>query len=666
MGTPAYMSPEQARGDSHHVDGRADIYSLGVILFEMLTGELPYQVHRGSFEQVVERMMEDRQSPAPSVRDLNGAISTDLATIVSRCLARKPQHRYQSAHELQTDLQRHFDQLPLQYAPNVSVHERASKWCRRHPLLSSTASIATIASVLIVALFAAWWARGNAIANSEATRQAAQFQEGVASARAALNMPGVDETTLRDAVLSAEKTASEYGLVEGFSLDQQARFKRLERADQEQLRQGSIELLYLLSSGKSLLGVRGESSDEQERLYEEALELNSLAMRLSEPAHAPQALRLQRSRLLNAVGNEKDAQYAGRRAETRTIDYEFDRYLMATEFNQSHDYEAAIELLEAALRDKPQDYTLWMGLGSAHYATRKFSIAEGCFTTCLALQPRHTLAHFMRGLSRFNQQAFTKAKDDFDAVLRVHPNHPAALVNRALSFAELGDRDSAIADLTTAIDANVMETRVYFIRARLRRQTGDDEGAASDHAEGLRRTPRDEASWIARGIAKLKDDPEGALGDFEQAARLNPRSTHAMQNIAHVLSESLQRNEDALVPMSQLVEASPEDQLTRINRGVLLARLGRKEEAIADAEFAVEGDPPAAVTYRVACLYALLANQDGGESCKDLALSSLRLAFQDQPTWVTTAVRDSDLQSLREDAEYRRLVSAALILQRRE
>src|SRR4029078_2005023 len=101
LGTPAYMSPEQAAGEGHWTDRRADIYSLGVILFRMLTGELPF---RGSVQmQVHQRLNHD----APHPQSLNRHIPRDLATICAKCLEREPGNRYASAAELADELRRY-------------------------------------------------------------------------------------------------------------------------------------------------------------------------------------------------------------------------------------------------------------------------------------------------------------------------------------------------------------------------------------------------------------------------------------------------------------------------------------------------------------------------------------------------------------------------------
>jgi|GEM_PF-5717182 len=136
LGTASYMSPEQARGDQAAIGPASDIYSLGALLYTLLTQRPPF-TGDNPIEIILNVLSKDPDAPSAS----NMRLSRDIETICMKCLEKKPAKRYSSAQELADDLKRFLDGVPINARP-VSKFEHAIRWCQRKPAITTSIVLA--------------------------------------------------------------------------------------------------------------------------------------------------------------------------------------------------------------------------------------------------------------------------------------------------------------------------------------------------------------------------------------------------------------------------------------------------------------------------------------------------------------------------------------------
>ena len=191
FGSPAYMPPEQAAGRVSEIGPAGDVYSLGAMLYELLTGRPPFQ---GASPQAVIEQVKTVEPVAP--RRLNADVPADLETVTLKCLEKDPAQRYTTAQQLADELGRFLEGRPIQARP-AGAAEKIWRWSRRHPLV---ASLAGVSLTLLLAVAAVVTVSSHRV---RASRDQAQMRlaESLLSESHALRLagePGWRERSLRN------------------------------------------------------------------------------------------------------------------------------------------------------------------------------------------------------------------------------------------------------------------------------------------------------------------------------------------------------------------------------------------------------------------------------------------------------------------------------------
>lgn len=225
LGTPGYMPPEQAEGRTDELDERADVYSLGAILYTLLTGRPPFQA-----ATLVETLRQVCEQPPVGVRQLNPNEPVDLETISHKCLEKDAAKRYQSAQELVDELQRFLDGEPILARP-ITATARAWRWAQRNRTI---AGLGALVSVLLVGL---------AIGGPIVAYQQSELRESEASAKKKAKTEAKNARDAETVAKTAESTAR----------DAEAAARRSER----QARDAANE--------EAIARTRAEDAEEQNR-----------------------------------------------------------------------------------------------------------------------------------------------------------------------------------------------------------------------------------------------------------------------------------------------------------------------------------------------------------------------------------------------------------------
>ncbi|HEY2784246.1 MAG TPA: protein kinase [Fimbriiglobus sp.] len=652
-GTLPYMAPEQMHillNRTGELDGRADLFALGVILFELLTGRNPYPSHKGQIRDSAKAMLFDRLQPPPSPRDGNRDVSPAAAAIVRKCLAPDPALRYQTAEQLRVDIERHLSHRPLKFAPNPSTKERLVKWGRRHPRLSSSGSVATLAVILLIGAGAAWFVAAERARNLDARAQYADHRTKFAEVQLFLDDRNQSRSRLDEGFVRLNDLLSPYGATEDDGWLTNGPARRLPAAERNQLKADVGEVFFRKAELGYLEALGRADGPERSEWLAKAGQWNATAERYAWD-RIPGAVRSQRQ-ALDAIRSRTPSPPPS----TAEFKSARDLALIGGQLAQLGRPRDALPLLRQATQIDPTDFSAWFVRGTVHLALEQNELAAMSFGACLAIRPEFAPAWRNRGLAFSRMHFFDQAADDYDRAVKLAPLVAETYLQRAAVKDARGNLAAAEADYTTGLALGSAPVRTYFLRADVRERRGKAAGAKADREDGLRLIPNDELSWIGRAELQEETDPSAALNDVEQALKVNPLSLPGLQMKAHLLAERLHRGEDAIAVLNRAVDLFPDSAPARAGRGVLLARQGHRAEALQDAKDALLLDGNSPNLYQVGCIFALTSKahpDDTADALRNL-WAALKTGFG-----LDLVDGDPDLDPLRTNPEFGKIVAKA-------
>jgi tetratricopeptide (TPR) repeat protein/predicted Ser/Thr protein kinase len=547
VGTPSFMSPEQALGEASRVDARSDVFGLGATLYGLLTGTAPFggPTVAAVLEAVVNR------DPRP-LRRLNPDVPRDLETVVLKALEKDPARRYPTAEAFAEDVERFLRGEPV-HASRPGLFTRLRKAVARRKgvaaaVLLGLAGIGATAGVLVPR-----WLRAEANLGRRESEMRDLKELGTLWAKVVLAKQGLHQTAADPAKVAA-RLREALGEVDRFlvghaALPQawyvRARAKHylddLDGAERDLRR--AIGIAPDFVPGLALLGrvrleqyqwrlygdesVRAERRQAAAGLLREAQDLLSKARGGSASMEAWGLVVTREDEVAQILVEAVRAAYVDQDVPRAAALLEKeDREEGAAEFCNwiglmKGEPEEAKRWQSRAIELMPHWPKPWLDRAEARIRQGDHGAAIEDLDRAIRLDPRRALAWSNRGATKFRKGDLSGALEDLDRALEIEPSELTALVNRGAARAERGDLPGARADLDRAIALNDRIPLAFTNRGVLRQRSGDLPGALEDHERAIALHPGDPGAWSERGyVRQLQRDFARAAEDYGKSLEL--------------------------------------------------------------------------------------------------------------------------------------------------
>jgi tetratricopeptide (TPR) repeat protein/serine/threonine protein kinase len=630
IGTLRYMSPEQAQGKRGLTDQRADIYSLGVTLYELLTLR-PAFAGRDRHELLQQVLGDEPVRP----RRISPAIPVELETIVLKAIAKEPDGRYATAQELADDLRAFLEDKPIRAKPPTLL-QRARKWARRRRPVVAAAAAGLFLAFAVLAGSIGWIVRDLAVRRTATERDVGQaVQDAIRlrdEGRLLAGDPARWETKLSAAFAAVER--AEGVLASGVStpaLHEQVKAARGALDEDNRLCRFLADLADLRSQKGDDWDPTNVAADYARSFREHGIDIEmlpaaeaaaligicpssvaaELAAALDDWAMSVRAADRQRpldvARLadpdpwrnrLRSASAQRDLPELWALAHEARDRQELGRlpagslHGMARALFDAGDATGAEQWLRDALEHHLGDvwlnYALATVLHKGNWSKPRLEEAIRYYSVVRALRPEiaHDLAHALKDSGDLDG-----AEIVFRSLTRTRPANAHHWTCLGGVLRTKGDLTGAIDASSRAVELRPKSPDVWSNRGVVQHALGRLDRAIADHSKAIELKTDFARAWYNRGNARkqLKQSDE-AIADYSRAIELKPDYADALFNRGNTFLE-LKQFERAIADYSRVIELRPKMIEAWNNRGIVFGMLNQFERSVADFSKAIELQP---------------------------------------------------------------------------
>jgi eukaryotic-like serine/threonine-protein kinase len=586
MGTPSYMAPEQARGDTKLAGPPADIYALGAMLYEMLTGRPPFKgvSAMDTVKQVIE---QDPVSPSR----VQYHVPRDLETICMKCLQKEPRKRYASAKDMADDLNRYLRGEPIK-ARRTPLAERAVKWVRRRPAKATALFFVTLG--LLGSLGVGGWylnhqrnlerlaqqhlaqVRDETGNDHERARQAIAVRDwnsasGILTRRSTILQNEASPTlaTLKDRtgqmlaeVQNSQKSVESLAAEQKAKIEAQDRYHRFLNQRREALFRDTQFTGLLPSTNLELTrkAAEGALSVFAKRRGQGDWALGDLpdSLSIEEQSEVREGCYELFMVLADVLAGQDKAQVDGALSVLESAarlrpDHPRAYHLRRASLLAAKNDRAGAdrELAEAALVAPKTAFDYFL-IGQDEYKRRRFADAIGHFEMALRNRPDHFWARCLQAICFIETKNFAAAKSNLFGCLQAEPDSAWLFLLRGYASGQLGARDLGLVATNPAREANLKKVA----------ESEFDKAEADFHEalEKLKRTPDNDLLYILlvnRGLVRYQRDRlEQAAADYQRAISIKDEP-NAHANLAYVYQKQ-GKTDEAIAQFSLAIALKPD------------------------------------------------------------------------------------------------------------